>query len=113
MQPWRGPYARNGNWPMPNWKSANSVTTTGSDFRTSRVFLDPPTVQAALAAAPDAERILTYLVNEIRNGTHATPYSMVAAVSGPLLPADMTDGQILVNQWLADDLTPSPGTPCR
>ena len=54
-------------------------------------------------------RVLTYLANLIRAGDRATPYSMVTAADGPFVPADMRDDEILVNQWLADDLQVKPG----
>ncbi|MEI6350994.1 MAG: ABC transporter permease [Verrucomicrobiota bacterium] len=49
------------------------------ELRTERVFLEPGIASAAMKAAPQAQGVLTYLVNEIRFGEHATPYSMVAA----------------------------------
>src|ERR1041385_2205642 len=53
--------------------------------------------------------ILTYLVNQLRAGEAATPYSMVSALKSPLLPADLRDDEIVINQWLADDLNIQPG----
>jgi putative ABC transport system permease protein len=79
------------------------------ELRTPRVFLDPPVIEAARQAAPDARLILTYFVNELRLGTNATPYSMVTAAGAPIVPADLRDDEILVNQWLADDLGAKPG----
>ena len=73
------------------------------------MFLDPPIAQAALARAPGPELILTYFANELRDGTNTTPYSMVTAASAPLVPAGMGDDQILIAQWLADDLRAKPG----
>jgi len=40
---------------------------------------------------------LTYLVNEIAHGENKTPYSFV--VAGPV-PANMSDDEIVINQWL-------------
>jgi len=95
------------------------------DLSTRRVFLDPPVAEAA-AHRDDALGILTYLVNDIRIGDRATPYSMVTAM-GPLaadltaearermtkhLPAglaDLADDEILLNTWLAEDLDAEPG----
>ncbi len=98
------------------------------ELRSGQVFLDPAAVRAALAAAPEATKVLTYFVNEIRAGDRATPYSMVAAVGAPpavpasapaataaapplagLLPPDMADDEILINTWLAEDLGARPG----
>lgn len=79
------------------------------ELRTSRVFLDPPTADAAVKAAPGAAGILTYFVNELRVDDRTTPYSMVAALGPPVVPREMRDDEILVNQWLADDLQVKPG----
>jgi len=82
------------------------------ELRSSRVFIDDQLAGAALQAEANAVGILTYFVNELRAGDRATPYSMVAAVSGgrsgwPI--RDLRDDEILINQWLADDLGAGPG----
>ncbi|PYK98770.1 MAG: hypothetical protein DME19_11235 [Verrucomicrobia bacterium] len=79
------------------------------ELRTSRVFLDPPVADAALKAATNATGILTYFVNELRIGDRAAPYSMVTAMGAPVVPPEMRDDEILINQWLADDLNAKPG----
>jgi putative ABC transport system permease protein len=97
------------------------------EITSSRIFIDPPVAPAVLADEPTAVGILTYFVNNFKTGSHSTPYSMVAAV-GPLsgkpedvaaarkfspllsvLPADMKDDEIVLNQWLAEDLAAKPG----
>ena len=87
--------------------------SVGLELRTERIFLDPPAAEAALKASPKAYGVLTYFVNELRVGDHATPYSIVAAVGegGPpeLAPAGMGDDEILINTWLANDLAAKPG----
>lgn len=99
----------------------------------SRIFLEPAVVAAALqprARLLDAHtgfatdnahalassgfvtngtQILTYLANLIRAGDQATPYSMITAANGRFVPADMRDNEILINEWLADDLQARPG----
>jgi ABC-type lipoprotein release transport system permease subunit len=80
----------------------------GVELRTSRVFLDPPVVAAA-PQGKDHRRVdaLTYFVNELRVGEKATPYSMVTALetaSSGFLPAELADNEIVISQWLADDL---------
>jgi len=89
------------------------------ELRTSRIFLEPPVVAAARRAGPGAVGIMTYLVNELRVRDRATPYSLVSAV-GPLsqgaklpllslVPPSMAENEIVVNRWLADDLSASVG----
>ncbi len=90
-------------------------------LRSRRIFLDPPMVQAARAIDPDATPVLTYFVTSLIHGERTTPYSTVAAIAPPasarpdppetarqLLPVGMPDDQIVINQWLADDLQAGP-----
>ena len=78
----------------------------GSELRSGRVFIDPEIVAAA---GGGREFVLTYFVNELRDGQKTTPYSMVTAAEAPLIPPDMKDNEIIVNQWLADDLQAKAG----
>ncbi len=103
------------------------------EVTSTRVFLEPPVVAAALMArtrlltnhqgfeadtpqdvsfsrfVTNGVGVLTYLANLIRAGDRATPYSMVAAVDGRWLPPQMRDDEVLVNEWLAEDLEVKPG----
>jgi putative ABC transport system permease protein len=81
----------------------------GVELRTSRVFLDDFVTQAALQVSNNAGGILTYFVNELRVGGASTPYSMVTAMGAPVVPADMRDDEIVISQWLADDLQAKVG----
>src|SRR5205807_3836360 len=67
----------------------------------------------ALGALPGAQGVLTYFVNELRVGDRATPYSTVAALPGAPLPPGLRDDEIVINQWLADDLGARPGQELR
>jgi ABC-type antimicrobial peptide transport system permease subunit len=80
-----------------------------TEVRTDRIFLDDPTAKASLEAAPGAHGVLSYFVNELRVGTRATPYSIVAAVESDPIPAGMADDEVVINQWLASDLKAKPG----
>lgn len=81
------------------------------ELRSSRAFLEP----AAVAAATDgwiqtnAQPLLTYLANTLEKGSQKTPYSFVTAAGPPWTPADMRDDEILVSQWLGEDLGLVPG----
>ncbi|MDB6022876.1 MAG: FtsX-like permease family protein, partial [Pedosphaera sp.] len=81
----------------------------GVELRSSRIFLDPAVVAAARQVSPEAQPVLTYLANELRAPPFATPYSMVTAAGAPLVPAGMRDDEILLNDWLAQDLQAQPG----
>jgi putative ABC transport system permease protein len=105
--------------------------SNGLELMSRRIFLDPPLVRAALTqhktdivwtnqsgdlsgkmgtlSTTNAAPLLTYLVNLLRAGTNATPYSMVTAAGAPWTPNDLRDDEILVNHWLADDLRVKAG----
>jgi len=79
------------------------------ELRSRRVFIDESITNVAIDTDDESFGVLTYFVNELSSGDKATPYSMVAAVSHPadaggLIPEDMRDNEILINQWLAGDL---------
>jgi putative ABC transport system permease protein len=79
------------------------------ELRTSRVFLEPSTIQAALRLRADARPLLTYFVNEIVRDGESTPYSMVTAAGPPWVPADLGADEVVLNEWLAADLNAKPG----
>jgi hypothetical protein len=82
----------------------------GCELRSARIFLTPAEEAAARAAHPAASGVLGYLVNEIRAGERSTPYSFVAGMAGgSVVPMDLAEDEIVVNQWLADDLRVGPG----
>jgi len=79
------------------------------EIRSRRIFIDDFLSRAAIDVSDEAVGILTYFVNEIRLGDKATPYSFVTAVGrggdfSDIIPACMKDDEILLNQWLADDI---------
>ena len=62
-----------------------------------------------LQGGTNGQPLLTYLGNQFRAGTNTTPYSMITAAGPPYTPADLRDDEIVVNDWLADDLQLKPG----
>ena len=84
------------------------------EVRSRRIFIDESLSEAAMGASNKAVGILTYFVNELRFGDKATPYSMVTAMgrspdTGGIVPMEMRDDEILINQWVADDLGAKAG----
>lgn len=81
------------------------LTNNTVELRSPRVFLDEPISAAALKAGTNGAPIFTYFVNELRLADRATPYSMVTGTT--LL--EVGDDEIVINQWLADDLQAKVG----
>ena len=84
------------------------------ELRSRRIFIDESIGREASNADANACGVMTYFVNEIRLGEQATPYSMVAAVApgkdaDGLIPPKMQAEEIIINQWLADDLAAQVG----
>ncbi len=71
----------------------------------ARIFLDEEAVRAALTL-PGAFPTFTYLVNSITKDSRTTPYSFVEA--GPV-PPELRDDEVIINQWLAEQLDAGPG----
>ncbi|HIG80140.1 MAG TPA: ABC transporter permease, partial [Verrucomicrobiales bacterium] len=95
-----------------NWRLADAElelieneTDGVIDLRTDRIFLDANT----LAATTDSQTALTYIANEFRAGTNAAPYSMISGVSEGFFENTPTGDEMLITQWLADDLGAKAG----
>lgn len=88
----------------------------GWELRSERLFLEPA-IETALGellnptkGQPLADPVFSYFVNEIRSGTNATPYSIVTALGNQLLGTSLADDEMIITQWLADDLQAVPGS---
>ena len=74
----------------------------GVEVRSSRIFMEP-----RIADKISGEPVLTYLVNTLATEVGETPYSMVTAVSGEsakFLPVQPGKEEVVINDWLAEDL---------
>ncbi len=78
------------------------------ELNSQRIFMEDVLSNNLLQAPLSGEGILTYFVNRLSRGPELTPYSMVTALDPPsrlgVCPAGMTNEQIVITQWLADDL---------
>ncbi|MEI6696767.1 MAG: ABC transporter permease [Bacteroidota bacterium] len=83
----------------------NKVDNAGNyEITSDRIFIDKQISAAILSQKSNAQTILTYLVNAIRFGEKTTPYSFITAVSENYLGEKLKNNEIVINQWLADDL---------
>ncbi|NOR86688.1 MAG: FtsX-like permease family protein [Bacteroidales bacterium] len=69
-----------------------------------RIFIDHTISQSIEEANLSQERFLSYFVNAFRFKNQETPYSFVTAASNPYLGEELTNNEIIINSWLADDL---------
>lgn len=75
-------------------------------IRSERVFMDSLISSAIISQFPDAQPTLSYFANKIYFGINSTPYSFVNATNRF---SQLVQGNILINQWMADDLQVSVG----
>jgi ABC-type lipoprotein release transport system permease subunit len=85
------------------------ATNGAAELVSRRVFLEPEVAEAAGRGLPGGVRTFTYLANLMRCGERFAPYSMVTAAEAPYVPAGMRDDEILLNEWLAEDLHAAAG----
>ncbi len=119
---------------QPAGATGGELLPPSVEVASSRIFLEPQVGSAALIprtnllsahagyegdSAGDVKAcqfvtngvpVLTYLVNLIRAGDRATPYSIVTAAGSPYVPADLGTNEIVINQWLAEDLNVARGS---
>ena len=75
------------------------------EVTSDRVFIDDVLTGPLLGASPGSQGILTYFVNSFESARGTTPYSFVST-----LPADQVGPEeIIINRWLADDLSAGVG----
>ncbi|MDH7502821.1 MAG: ABC transporter permease, partial [Verrucomicrobiota bacterium] len=111
-------------WTLEDLQLQPVMADSYVELRSPRVFLEPAIVRAfydqqdggALAPShgtpagqPTTAGVLTYFVNEIRCGDRFTPYSMVTAANKPIVPEDLKDDEIIISDWLAEDIAAKPG----
>lgn len=95
------------NWTMEDasLKLRNITATHELEVFSERVFIDPAIIKTFDKDQGENRYILSYFVNTLRKGNHETPYSFISTLGGE----DLDDSEIIVNQWLADDLSVQAG----
>jgi len=79
------------------------------ELKSRGIFLSPELGRKALAAGKDAMPVFSYFINEFSCGDRQTPYSFISGVDQSMLPVQLAGDEIIINQWLADDLNAREG----
>jgi len=82
----------------------------GVELLSDHVFIPPAVAATATRIWEDVRPVTTYFLNRIEAGDRVTPYSFATAPGPPRVPAGMADDEVLINDWLAEDLEAAPGT---
>lgn len=70
-----------------------------------RVFLNEGLANSIINSQAQTKPILTYFVNTMSSTSGSTPYSFVTGIE----EENLSDDEVLINSWLADDLRIGPG----
>ena len=79
------------------------------EMTTDRIFFDDNISHAIRSTIPGIQPILTYFMNSISHGNRSTPYSFVTAASESFLQQSIGEREVIINEWLANDLGVKPG----
>jgi len=79
------------------------------ELLSDRIFIEDKVAQTIDSLHVVKESVLTYLINSIRLGDKNTPYSFVSALENEIVPNKLNDNEIVINSWLADDLSAKIG----
>lgn len=94
-----------------NWQLADAglilhepAGTNKYELLSDRIFIEKQISESIVNLDFHSETIMTYLVNTIAYKNKTCPYSFITAAGPPFVPSEMNDNEIVINQWLADDL---------
>ncbi len=81
-----------------------SESASKNDILSDRIFITDKELSLITALVPGSGPVMTYLVNSLEKDNSATPYSFVSALPGELYENVPDSTQVIINDWLADDL---------
>jgi putative ABC transport system permease protein len=79
------------------------------ELKSKQIFLSPLLSKTALESGRNAIPVFSYFINEFSHDGRQTPYSFIAGLDQSMLPVELADDEIIINQWLADDLHATVG----
>lgn len=85
------------------------VKTGDQELLSDRVFIDLTVINEISGLIPNAAPLITYLANRIKSSTGSAPYSFVSAIPSSIYPEVTSGNDIIINEWLAEDLRVKAG----
>ncbi len=79
--------------------------TNNWEFHSKRVFIDSTVSETILTEFDHAKPVLTYFVNSFAFNGNETPYSFISTLADSIVSRD----EIIINEWLSDDLSAQTG----
>lgn len=83
--------------------------TGGYEIVTDRIFIDQFQVDQVKRNVSSSFPAITYLANSITHGAASAPYSFISALDPSLYEGVPEGNSIVINEWLAEDLSVNSG----
>jgi len=97
------------NWTLRD--AGLKINQLNNEFElvSDRIFIDTPITEGIDSLNIPNEKILTYFVNSLKIKERETPYSFVTAAPNGFIGEEISDSEIIINSWLANDLNAKIG----
>jgi putative ABC transport system permease protein len=90
------------------------VNNTGqSELISDRIFIDEAIINEVHNVLPNSAPLITYLGNKFEAGSRSTPYSFISALPPSLYPDISGGNSMIINKWMAQDLSAGVGDTLR
>ena len=83
--------------------------TGGYELRSDRIFIESSLADEIQKNIQSSAPVITYLGNRLTHGSVSAPYSFISALPHSLYPEITNGDNIIINQWLAEDLSVDKG----
>jgi putative ABC transport system permease protein len=90
-------------------KLRNIEKTGEIELTSDRIFIDGSILKEITSLIPESAPVLTYLGNRFVDGRKYNPYSFVSALPSSLYPGICTGNGMIINSWMANDLSAKVG----
>jgi len=82
----------------------NYINNNEIELISNRIFIDSPIIDGVEQLTIPNEKILTYFVNSFKSGENETPYSFITAAPDSYVGEELSNSEMIINSWLAEDL---------
>ena len=91
-----------------------TVNNTGQyELISDRIFIDEAIINEVHSKFPNSAPVITYLGNKFEAGSRSTPYSFISALPPSLYPDISGGNSMIINKWMAEDLSATVGDTLR
>ena len=87
--------------------------TAQYELISDRIFIDEAIINEVHSKFPNSAPVITYLGNKFEAGSRSTPYSFISALPPSLYPDIPGGNSMIINKWMAEDLSAAVGDTIR